>query len=209
MTVTANSAVPALPDPSLAVAVQRTSVFAVTEGAVKVLFAKLPPFVHVTVVPGVTAALSVTVNVEAAVFPDATVKVAGLNARVGAVVSGAIETVRTAVEEFPAASLAVAVHSLVVAVVTIGAVKVFPENVPPFVQFVVGPDVIPTLSDADKVEAAEPPPTAESDVGLKETFGAVVSATGGGGGGVTVPLDDDHPPPQAVRPKAKTVIALT
>ena len=182
--------------------------FAVTKGAVNVLFAKLPPFVHANVGPDVTPALSVTVNVDAAVLPDETVKVAGLNARVGAVVSGAIETVRTAVEEFPAVSLAVAVHSLVVAVVTIGAVKVFPENVPPFVQFVVGPDVIPTLSDAVKIEATEPPPTAESDVGLKETFGAVVSATGGGGG-VTVPLDDDPPPPQAVRPKAKTVIALT
>jgi len=47
----------------------------------------------------------------------------------------------------------------------------------------------------------------QHDVGLNETFGAVVSATGGGGG-VTVPLDDDPPPPQAVRPKAKTVIAL-
>ena len=97
MTVTVNSAVPSLPDPSLAVAVQTTSIFSVTNGAVKVLSAKLPPFVHVTVGPDVTATLSVAVKVDAAVLPDETVKAAGLNAIVGADVSGEILTDKIAV----------------------------------------------------------------------------------------------------------------
>ena len=152
MTVTVNSAVPSLPDPSLAVAVQTTSIFSVTNGAVKVLSAKLPPFVHVTVGPDVTATLSVTVKVEISVLPDETDKIAGLNARAGAVISGEILTDKTAVFSFPAASLTVAVHSLVVSTVTIGAVNVLPEKLPPFVHENVGPDIMPTLSELVTVE---------------------------------------------------------
>ena len=178
MTVTVNSAVPSLPDPSLAIAVQTTSIFSVTNGAVKVLSAKLPPFVHVTVGPDVTATLSVTVKVEISVLPDETDKIAGLNARAGAVISGEILTDKTAVFSFPAASLTVAVQSLVVADVTTGAVNVPPEKAPPFVHVMAGPDATPTLSETDRVDKPVPPPITESVVGLKEATGAVSSTIG-------------------------------
>ena len=211
VTVAVRSAVPIFPDPSSAVAVQITVVSSVTDGAVKVLPEKLPPFVQLNVGVVVTFTLSVTVKLEVPVLPDTTVKLAGAKDNTGAVVSGVIETDRTAVEALPAASLTVAVHSLVVELVTIGAVNVPAENTPPFVHVVVGPELMPTLSEAVKFEIPELPPTRDNDVGLKAIEGAVVSATGGGGGGggVTTAVEDDPPPPQVVNPKAINAIKLT
>jgi len=199
------------PARSSAVAVQTTSVVDVTVGGVNVLPAKLPPFVHVTVGPEVTPTLSVAANVDVPVVPDATVRLAGLNVSVGAVVSGTggvTVTVRSAVPELPAASLALAVQMTVVSDVTVGAVNVFPEKLPPFVQVVVGPEVTPTLSVAVSVDVPVSPETTVKVETLKETIGTVVSATGGAGGGVTLPPEDD-PPPQAVTPAANKAIALT
>ncbi len=152
-------------------------------------------------------ALSVIDRVDVTGLPDGTVKVSGLNDRTGASVSGTIVTVRVAEDEFPAASLAVAVHSLVVDDATIGALNVPAENVPPLVQLIVGPSVIRTLSVADKLDEAVPPPKTDKVAGLNDSEGDVVSATGGGG--VTDPLDEEEPPPQATPPSAMSANALT
>jgi len=118
----------------------------------------MPPFVQLAVGVADTPPASVTVKVDVPVDPDATVSVVGLNVKTGAVVSGGgggvIVTVKIAVPILPAASPAVAVHTLVVLAVTAAAVKVFVEtvNVPPFVQVTVGPDVTPRLSVAVKVD---------------------------------------------------------
>lgn len=102
-----------------------------------------------------------------------------------------------AVPSLPAASPAVAVHSLVVVAVTAGAVKIPPENVPPFVQLTVGPDVTATLSVAVKLDIPVPVDITVKVEGLKETVGAEVSGGGGGGGGGTE-LPPDPPPHEAI-----------
>ena len=210
VTVAVSSAVPVFPEASIADAVQTTIVSAVTAGAVNVVPENLPPFVQLNVGVKIVPALSVTVRVAVAVLPPDAVKVDGLKVNVGAVVSGLIVTVRVALEEFPAASLADAVQTLVVTLVTIGAVNVDPVNAPPFVHVVVGVAARPILSVAVRLDTPALPPIIESEVGLKDMAGAVVSATGaGGGGGVTVPLEDEPPPPQATVPRANIASALT
>jgi hypothetical protein len=156
----------------------------------------------------VTAVSSVAERVEVPVWPDSTVKVAGLKVRTGAVVSGTgavIVTVRVAVPVLPAASLAVAVHTLSVSAVTAAAVKilVLTLKAPPFVQLTVGPDVTPRASVADNVELPVASDSTVKVVGLKATAGAVVSATGGGGVGVDDP--PPPPPPQADKSSADAI----
>lgn len=87
--MTVSVPVPLFPAASPAVAVQTLVIFNPVRGAVKVPFAKLPPFVQVTVGPVVTAVLSVAVRVDAPVASESTVNVAGLKATTGAVVSPA------------------------------------------------------------------------------------------------------------------------
>jgi hypothetical protein len=172
-----------------------------------VLDAKEPPFVQLTVGPDVTPASSVAVRVAVAVCPDATVRDTGLKVTTGAVVSGLIVTVKVAVPSLPAASLAVAVHSLVVVLVTAGAVKVSAEKAPPLVQLTVGPDVTATLSVAVRLEVPVPVDTTVKEAGLKVTLGADVSGGGGGGGGGGTELPPD-PPPQETITMALNVMAV-
>ncbi len=96
----------------------------------------------------------------------------------------------------PAASPAVAVHTLDVSAAIEAAVNMLfaTLKLPPFVQVTLGPVVTPTASVADKVDAAVLPDSTVKVAGLKVTVGAVVSVTTGG---VIVPPDD--PPPQAER----------
>ena len=108
-------------------------------------------------------------------------------------------TVKVPVPELPAASDAVAVHTLVVAAVTDGAVNVEPEKLPPFVQATEGPLVTPTLSVAVNVELPVAPDSTVKLFGLNETTGRVVSAAGGGGGVAGGTDELPLPPPQAVR----------
>ena len=87
------------------------------------MFAK-EPCVHVTVGVIVLSALSVAVSVDATVAPEATSsRVSGVKAKTGGSVSGTvIVTVSVAVPEFPAASVAAAVHWAMVSTSTSGAV---------------------------------------------------------------------------------------
>ena len=114
--------------------------------------------------------------------PEATVSVAGVNTTTGSSVSGGglIVTVKVAEPEFPAASRAVAVQTLVVWDVTVGAVNVDPAKVPPFVQVTEGPLATATLSVADTVDVPVLPDSTVSVVGENATLGAVLSTTGGG-----------------------------
>ena len=179
--MTVKSAVAELPAASLAVAVQTTVVLAVTAGAVNVLPEKLPPLVQLNVGPVAMPTLSLAVKVDVPVAPETTERAVGLKERLGACVSGTgaeTVTVKSAVPELPAASLAVAVQTTVVLAVTAGAVNVLPEKLPPFVQLKVGPVAMPTLSVAVKVDVPVPPETTESAAGLKDRLGASVSGTG-------------------------------
>ena len=109
------------------------------------------------------------------------------------------ETVNVPVPEFPAASVAVAVQTLVTFSSVVGAVNVSPENIPPFVQVTDGPSVTPTLSVAVNVEFALSPDLTLKLDGLKVTAGEVVSAAGGGGTfglGLELMLELELPPPQ-------------
>ena len=207
ITVAVKVASDEFPASSLTVAVQTTVVSTLTAGAVKVPPAKLPPFVQLTSGLPKMATLSVADKADAAVSPESNVNVVALNETAGASVSGVIVTFNVAVPEFPAASPAVAVHALVVAVVTTGAVNVPPAKLPPLVQLTVGPVVTPVLSVAVTLAAPVVPPVSDNVVGLNVTEGAAVSATGAGGGGVTPPLEDDPPPPQATAPKATLLSA--
>lgn len=115
--------------------------------------------------------------------------------------AGVIVTVSVAEAELPAASLAAAVQTLVVVVVTFGAVKTLAAKLPPFVQVTVGPVVMPTLSVAVRVDAPVLPPVTARLAGLNESDGALLS-------GVGVGVDPPPPPPQAERvnrPAAKAV----
>jgi len=188
-----------LPAASLAVAVQVAVRSVVVTGAEYwfVLTLKLP-CVQVTVGTPATPTLSVAVSVDVTVPPDDTFTVVGLKETVGAAVSGGgavIVTVKVPVPVFPAASLAVAVHMLVVFAVTSGAVKTLLMKLPPFVHEIVGPEVTRILSVTVSVVAPVPPDSTVRVVGLNETDGEVVSATGGGGGLTVVP--PLPPPPQA------------
>jgi hypothetical protein len=208
--VTVNVPVPVFPAASLAVAVQMLVVVVVTAAAVKILLptSKLPPFVQVTVGPLVTPNASVAVRMEVSVISDSTVSVVGLNSTVGGVVStgAVIVTVNVAVPVLPAASLAVAVHTLVVSVVTAAAVKIFVETLklPPLVHETVGPVVTPTASVAVKVELPVCVDSTVSVETLKATAGAVVSAAGGTTGGFTLP-PPPPPPPQADKSSADAI----
>ena len=88
--VAVSVAVPVFPAASVAVAVQILTVFDVTLAGVNKFVAALyaPPLVHVTVGPLVIATLSVAERVDVAVWPEATVNVAGLKDKTGADVSG-------------------------------------------------------------------------------------------------------------------------
>lgn len=57
----------------------------------------------------------------------------------------------------------------------------FAEKLPPFVHVTVGPDVTPTLSVADTVDAPVWPGVTVKLDGLNDTVGATLSAGGGGG----------------------------
>ncbi len=92
-------------------------------------------------------------------------------------------TVKVADPELPAASLAVAVHTLVVFSVTVAAVNVVSEKAPLFVQVTFGPEVTLTLSVAVTVEVPVSPDDTVNVAGLNETDGGAVSTTGG----VTLP----------------------
>jgi len=108
---------------------------------------RVPPAEQFAVTVGVPT-LSVAVKLAVPEPPDKTDRVTGVIVTTGAVVSGFTVTVKVAVPSLPAASPAVAVHSMVVAAVTVGAVNIPPEKAPPFVQVVVGPLVTATLSVA-------------------------------------------------------------
>jgi len=168
-------------------------------------FVKVPPaeqFIETVGVP----TLSVAVKLAVPELPDRTESVVGVIVTTGAVVSGVIVTVKVAVPSLPAASPAVAVHTLVVLAVTAGAVKVLPENAPPFVHVTEGPVVMPTLSVAVNVEEPVEEDSTVKVVGLKETAGACVSGGGGGGvGGTELPPE---PPPQETMTIALKVIAV-
>jgi hypothetical protein len=207
--VTVNVPVPSLPAASPAVAVHTLVVSAVTAAAVKIFVAtsKLPPFVQVTVGPDVTPNASLAVRTDEPVISDSTESVIGLNATVGAAVStGAIiVTVSVAVPELPAASLAVAVHTLVASTVIVAAVNTFVPTLklPPLVQVTVGPDVTPMASVAVNVELPVWADSTVKVVALKATTGAVVSTTGGTTGGFTLP--PPPPPPQADKSSADAI----
>lgn len=199
---TVSAALPTLPAASIAVAVQILVVFVVTAGAVKVESEKLPPFVHSILGPVVTPTLSLVVKVETTVIPDSTVTLSGEKETDGASVSiGVIDTVSMAVLSLPAASPAVAVHTLVVSTDTAGAVKVDPEKLPPFVHSTLGPVVTPRLSVAVTVDVPDIPDSTSKFAGLKDIDGTVVSAAGGvgvgGADGVTLP--EEPPPPHPER----------
>lgn len=116
-----------------------------------------------------------------------------------------VVTVSVAVPTLPAASLAVAVQTLVISEhLDCGAVNVPLEKLPPFVHVTVGPEVTPTLSVADGDALPVWPAATVSVEGLKLTEGAITSPKtvgggGGGGGGTTAepPLLVPPPPPQA------------
>ena len=76
-------------------------------------------------------------------------------------------------------------------------------KLPPLVQFTVGPDAIPDASVAVKLEAPVDSDTTVRVDGVKETKGAVVSATGAGG--VVVPPLLPPPPPQADKSSADAI----
>jgi hypothetical protein len=112
------------------------------------------------------------------------VSVAGLKVKTGAVVSGGgggvIVTVRVAVPVLPAASPAVAVHTLVVFSVTAAAVKVFvvTAKLPPLVHVTVGPEVTRRLSVAVNVAVPVASDCTDNVAGLNATTGETVSAIG-------------------------------
>lgn len=124
-------------------------------------------------------------------------------ARVIVVGGGVMVTVSVAVPSFPAASLAVAVQTLIVSAVTVGAVNVLvaTSNDPLFVHVTLGPLVTATLSVAETVEFPVIPDSTVNVAGSKLTCGAAVSAGGGGGGGTTGVVEPEdppeEPPPQA------------
>ena len=158
--MTVNVPVPSFPASSVTVTVHTLVVLAVTTAGVNTPEVTLyvPPSVQTAVGVSDTPPSSVTVKTDVAVDPDATVSVSGSKVKTGAVVSGGgggvMVTVNVPVPVFPAASPAVAVHSLVVSDVTAAAVKTFvaTSNAPPFVQETVGPVVTPRASVADKVD---------------------------------------------------------
>ena len=119
--------------------------------------------------------------------------------------SGVIVKLAVAVPVLPAASEAVAVHVLTVVVLTLGAVKVDPENTPPLSHVTVGPEATPILSVAVTFMVTELPDSKVDSDTLNVTFGAVVSATGAGsGGGVELALVElPLPPPQPEIAKAE------
>ena len=79
-------------------------------------------------------------------------------------------------------------------------------KLPPFVHVTVGPDAIPDASVAVKLEAPVVSDSTERVDGLKETRGAVISATGAGG--VVVPPLLPPPPPQADKSSADAIESL-
>lgn len=186
--VTVRVAVPSLPAASVAVAMQRLCVFVDTIAAVNILLAtlKLPPLLQVTSGPLTTPISSLTLKVDSELMPDSTESVIGEKLKLGAVVSGGgvIVTVRVAVPALPAASLAVAVQTLCVFVVTIAAVKILlvTSKLPPLLQVTSGPTVTPTSSAAVKVDIAVMPDSTVSAGGAKLTAGAVKSMSSSGSG---------------------------
>jgi hypothetical protein len=130
-----------------------------------------------------------------------------------------VVTVRVAELLFPSASLADAVHTLIMSEhPDCGAVKTPFANRPPLVHVTTGVDVAPELSVADTVALPVSPAATVRVAGLKLTTGGIISSNrvGGGGGGAdggttpTLPeLPLEPPPPlQDIKASALNVIVV-